>query len=132
MKRPSWFGFILITQLLYDLLLLALPAYLLAIGDGWGVIFASALLGVPSMIGLIGWFGLRNGKLWGWCLDLLSDLMLLGILTYSMIDDGWHNFEWGVAGLVFFSLVPSVCLLVPTVRKFFWQSNAMHAVQLSA
>jgi hypothetical protein len=122
----------LVTQLLYDLLLLALPAYLLAVGDGWGVIFVSALLGVPSIIGLIGWFGLRNGRLWGWCVDLLSNLMLLGILTYSMIDDGLHNFEWEVAGLTFFSFAASVCLLVPTVRKFYWQSNATQAVQLSS
>lgn len=92
---------------------------------------ASMILGAPSLVALIGWLGLRKERLWGWYVDLFSDLILLGILTYSMIDDGSHNFEWLVAGLTCFPLAGLVLLFAPTVRKLYWQSDSMQSVQLS-
>lgn len=132
MKRSAWIGFALWLHFLYPLFLIALCLYLFVLVGGWGAMIASIILGGPSVIALIGWLGLRKGKLWGWWVGLLSDLMLFGILTYSMIDDGRHNFDWEVAGLTLFSLAASVCLFIPTVRKFYWQSDTMQAVQFSS
>ena len=121
MKRSGGISFVIVAQLLYTLLLIAFPVYLLALGDGWGVIFAAAATGGPGIVALIGWLGLRKGTLWGWSVTLFADLAVFAILFYVLIDDGWHNFDWKLAGVTIVTASISAALFIPTVRRSYWQ-----------
>ena len=121
MKPSGWISFVVIVQLLYALLLIVIPIYLLALGDGWGAIFASAALGGPGIAALIGGLGLRKGKLWGWSVALFADLVVFGILIYSLIDDGWHNFDWEMVGMTVLAATISAAFFIPAVRRSCWQ-----------
>jgi cation transport ATPase len=121
MKPSGWTGFVVILHLLYALLLIVIPIYLLALGDGWGAIFASAALGGPGIVALIGWLGLRKGKLWGWCVALFADLVMFGILIYSLINDGWHNIDREMVGMTALAATISAAFFIPVVRRSYWQ-----------
>jgi hypothetical protein len=122
MNRSGWISLVIVVQLLYSLFLIAFPVYLLALGDGWGVVIASAALGGPGIVALIGWFGLRKGKLWGWSVALFADLTMLGILIYSQISDGWHNLDREMAGMTVLAGIISAAFFVPAVRRSYWQA----------
>jgi hypothetical protein len=135
-KRPVWITGVVVLQVFYTLMLLALPVYLLVLtrtsetrsGPGAaanisGLKVAAAALGVPALVGLVAWIGLWKGKLWGWWLTTLTDLGLVGIVVYSLIDDGWHNIDWSVVTLSAMALVPVICLLLPRVRRFYWDTR---------
>ena len=128
-------------QLFFALSLIALSLYVLVLAYRWGIhfevhdaatglIIASAVLGGPGLIALVGWWALQRERRWGWFVALFGDLAMLGILIYSMIDDGWHNIDWDTAVMAVLSVIISVCLFMPAVRKFYWQKPEMQPVQL--
>jgi uncharacterized membrane protein (DUF2068 family) len=116
--------------------MLALPVYLLvltgtsetrsspdAAGEIFGLRIAAAVVGAPALVAMVAWFGLWKGKLWGWWLTLLTDLGLVGVFVYSLIDDGWKHVDWEVVALTVLALVPVVYLLLPLVRKSYWRGK---------
>jgi uncharacterized membrane protein (DUF2068 family) len=133
-KRSGWITGVVVLQLLFTLMLLALPAYLLVLGhmavsgnapdaaeENSGLRIAAAVVGGPAVVALVAWIGLWRGKLWGWWLTVLTDLGLVGIFVYSLVDDGWNNIDWDVVILAVITAVPVVYLLLPVVRKFYWR-----------
>jgi len=141
-KRSSWITRLVGLQLLYVLAMVALPIYLLALTraarvqagpdaakDIAGLRSAALILAVPALIALVAWFGLWKEKLWGWWAVLLTDLGLFGAFVYSMIDDGWANFDWDMVALTAWSVLPVVLLLLPSVRKYFWCGTAERVVR---
>jgi len=135
-KRSGWISGVVVLQLLYTLMLLSLPLYLLvltrasqtrnasgAAGEISGLKIAAAVLGGPALVALVAWIGLWKGKLWGWWLAVLTDLGLVGMFVYSLVDDGWHNIDWSVVVLSVMALVPAVYLLLPQVRRFYWETH---------
>ena len=121
MNRSGWISFVIVVQLLYSLLLIAFPIYWLALGDGWGMIIASAALGGPGIVAFSGWLGLRKGKLWGWSVALFADLAMLVILLFSQVSDGWHNLDWEMVGMTVLTGIISAAFFVPAVRRSYWQ-----------
>jgi hypothetical protein len=139
-KRSRWVTGALVLQLLYTLMLLALPVYLLGLTRApetrsgpdaqasiTGLEIATAIIGGPALVGLVGWLGLWKEKLWGWWLTVLTDLGLVAALVYSMMDDGWHNIEWDVVVVSVIGVVPVVYLLLPQVRRFYRRGGAQMA-----
>jgi len=135
-KRSGWITGVVVLQLIYALMLLALPVYLLVLARASetrsgpnaeaniaGLKIAAAVLGGPALVALVAWIGLWKEKLWGWWLTVSTDLGLFAVLGYSMMDDGWHNIEWDVVVLSVITLVPVVYLLFPKVRKSYWRSG---------
>jgi hypothetical protein len=135
-RRSGWITGVVVLQLLYTLMLLVLPVYLLvlsrteatgngpdAAGEVYGLRIAAAVVGLPALAALGAWIGLWKDKLWGWWLTVIVDLGLAGVFAYSLIDDGWHNIDWDVAGLAAVAAVPVVYLLLPKVRKFYWDGG---------
>jgi hypothetical protein len=131
--RSSWITGVVLLQLLYVLVLLALPVYLLILtrmpetrnghdpaGTIYGLKIAAVVLGGPALVALAAWFGLWKGKRWGWWLTILTDAAFVAAFAYSIIDDGWKNIDWAVVVLTLIAVVPVVYLLLPQVRKFYW------------
>ena len=140
-KRSGWITGVVVAQLLYGLLLLALPVYLLVLtrtlavrnganaGDEIsGLRIAAAIVGSPAIVVLVAWIGLWKEKLWGWWLTVLADLGLVAIFMYSLIDDGWKNIDGEVATLTVIAMVPVIWLLLPKVRRFYWRSGEVQSV----
>jgi hypothetical protein len=134
MKRSRWIIGAIVMQLLYALMMLALPIYLLilthttgvrngpdAADDISGLKIAAAVLAGPALLSLVGWFALWRGKLWGWWLTFIMDLGLVGVFVYSLADDGWHNLDLEMVGITALSFLPVTFLLLPQVRKCFWR-----------
>jgi len=48
---------------------------------------------------------------------------LVGILVYSLIDDGSKKVDWTVVVLMAASMVTLVFLLLPKVRGLYWHSG---------
>jgi uncharacterized membrane protein (DUF2068 family) len=135
-KRSGWISGVVVLQLLYALMLLSLPVYLLvltrasqirnasdAAAEISGLKIAAAVLGGPALVALIAWIGLWKEKLWGWWLTILTDLGLVGVFVYSLIDDGWHNIDWTDVVLTVSAVVPVICLLLPQVRRLYWRGS---------
>jgi hypothetical protein len=135
-QRSSWITGVVLLQLLYVLVLLALPAYLLVLtrmpetrnghdpaGNIYGLKIAAAVLGIPALVALTAWFGLWKGRRWGWGLTVLADVAFVGAFIYSIVDDGWRNLDWAVVVLTLIAAVPVVYLLLPQVRKFYWSAQ---------
>ncbi len=135
-KRSGWITGVVVLQLLYALTLLALPVYLLVLTRApetrsapnpaeeiSGLRIAAAVVGGPVVVALIAWIGLWRGKRWGWWLTVLTDLGLVGMFLYSLVDDGWHNVDWAVVVLSVMAVFPVVYLLLPQVRRFYWQTR---------
>jgi len=135
MKRSPLVSIVNVLQLLLGLALAVLAIYLLMltrspqtladpdpVGTVHGLLIGAAVLGIPALITLIGVFGLWKRRFWGWVLSLATDVGTLAVLLYSMIDEGdWEGSEISlVAGCV----VPVVLLLLPVVRKFYWNATA--------
>jgi len=135
MKRPALALFVNAWQLLLGLLLASLTVYILALTRSretladpdaadtvHGLLIGAAVLGVPALITLVAAWGLWKRRFWGWVLSLATDVGTLAVLVYSMIDDReWEGDEIALsAGFV----VPVVLLLLPAVRKFYWNSGA--------
>jgi len=143
MKRHGWVTVNIVMQLLYAMTLTSLSLYLLILSHFWetrtgpkpgdaviGLMIASAILAGPALVNLVGWLGLRKRKVWGWWLVLVGDAGMLGMLAYSLIDDGWQNFDWEMAVLTIVSAMVTILLLSPTVRKFYWRRAEMQPALL--
>ena len=135
MKRSPLITIVNVLQSLLGLVLAGLTVYLLALTRSretladpnsadtvHELLIGAMVLGVPALITLIGVLGLWKRRFWGWVLSLATDVGTLAVLVYSMIDEGdWKGDEIALAaGFV----VPVVLLLVPAVRKFFWDAAA--------
>jgi hypothetical protein len=118
-------------QLIYALSLVGVALYLLVLGYRWGfrfesskgLILASALIGAPGLLALVGWWGLRRQKLWGWLVALSIDALLLLMFINSIADDGLRNIDAITAALAILSLATASCLLIPAVRKQYWHNK---------
>jgi hypothetical protein len=136
-KESGWVMGAVVVQFLWALVLLVLPAYLLLLTRSSAILrepdatqaiaglkIAAAILGLPALVAAAAWIGLLKRKLWGWWLGLAGDFAIVGLLAYSTLDDGWRSPDWELAGLTVAAAVPLVFLLLPIVRKAYWQSTA--------
>jgi hypothetical protein len=139
-KRSGWITVVVVLQFVYVLLLLVLPIYLMFLAGKFGVrngfrpteetkglTIAAAIVGFPGFFALVGWLGLWRKKLWGWWLSVATDLGLVAMFVYSLIDDGWKDIDWDVVVLTGITLVPVIGLLLPRVKRFYWGSGGSSA-----
>lgn len=136
-KRSGWITGVVVLQFVYVLLLLALPIYLMFLAGKFGVrngfrpteetTIAAAIVGFPGFFALVAWLGLWRKKLWGWWLSIVTDLGLVTMFVYSLIDDGWKDIDWDVVVLTGITLVPVIGLLLPRVRRFYWGRDGSSA-----
>jgi Predicted membrane protein (DUF2127) len=134
MKRSGWIIGVVVIQAMWMLVLVALPIYLLVLArssvivndpDGpdaaHGLRVGAVVLAVPAIFAIASSYGLWKEKLWGWWVGLLSNTAMLGTLIYSMTDE--NSIDWDMAGVMTFSAVLPLLLLVPAVRKFYWHGR---------
>ncbi len=141
MKRSGWISVVTVMQLLYAMILASLSVYLLLLSRWWeprsgpkpgnqvsGLLIGSAVFAGPALVALVGWFGLMRKKLWGWWLALLTDAAVLCMFIYSMIDDGWR-IDWDMATFSALSAILPTLLLLPAIRKLYWQVAKVQSVE---
>jgi len=142
MNRSRWINVVTAMQLLYAMTLASLSLYLLVLSSWWapqsspksgdevgsGLLTGSAVLAGPALVILVGWFGLLRKRPWGWCLALSGDVAVLCMFVYSMIDDGWR-IDWDMATFSVLSAILPTLLLLPAIRKFYWQVAKVRSVQ---
>lgn len=130
MKRPAPVVVVNVVQTLLGLLLAGITVYLIVLTRSRetlaeqdaadavrGLLIGALVLGIPAVITLIAAVGLWKGCFWGWVLSLATDVGMVAVLLYSLMDENEMDAEMLVmtAGFV----VPLVLLLLPVVRKFF-------------
>jgi uncharacterized membrane protein (DUF2068 family) len=134
MKRPALVTVVNVVQTLLGLLLAGITVYLIVLTKSKeilaeqeaadtvrGLLIGALVLGIPAVITLIAAVGLWKGRFWGWVLSLATDVGMLAVLMYSMMDDNEIDTEMLVLTLGF--VVPVVLLLLPAVRNFFWSAK---------
>jgi hypothetical protein len=85
-----------------------------------GLKLALGILAPLATVVLVGAWGLAKNRPWGWWLAFLIDVGLLGILLYSMVDDGLDNIDWDMFQFPVVAFVLVAWLLAPAVRCFYW------------
>jgi uncharacterized membrane protein (DUF2068 family) len=84
-----------------------------------GMKVAAMVVTVPAVVFVIAVFGMWKCRLWGWWLALVTGLAMLGMLLYSMIDEGWTYIERDDIIATATCFITPVLLLLPKVRKFY-------------
>jgi hypothetical protein len=137
MKRSPLISVVNVLQLLLGLVLAGLSIYLLTLtrspetladpdsaGTVHRLLIGAAVLGIPALITLIGVFGLWKRRFWGWVLSLATDVGTLVVLVYSMI--GERDWEGAEIALAAGCVLAIVLLLLPAVRKFYWNPTTIN------
>jgi len=135
MKRSPLITVVYVLQFLLGLVLAGLSIYVLALtrsletladpdaaGTVHGLLIGALVLGIPALITLIAAWGLWKGRLWGWVLSLATDVGVLAVFTYDILDGNSHDGS-DIALAVSF-VVALVLLQWPQVRKFYWSGNS--------
>src|SRR5215472_3791168 len=136
MNRSGWITGAIVVQALWALALTGLVVLLLVMAlkagpdSSAGLKTASEVLIVPALLAISSWYGLWKQTLWGWWLALLTDFALLAMFVYSMVDDGLANIDWEMAGITVTSAIAPVLLLIPVVRRFYWQVTTTRSSEL--
>ena len=131
MKRPVSVVIVNILQVLLGLSLVGITVYLLYLTRSrqtlaepdskeavHGLLIGALVLGIPAVITLIGAAGLWKGKFWGWVLSFATDVGMLGVMIYNIIDD--YEFDAEMVAVAVGLALPIVLLLVPGVRRDYW------------
>lgn len=134
MKRPAMVTVVNVVQVLLGLLLAGSTVYLITLTRSQeilaepdsadavhGLLVGAGVVSIPAVITLIAAVGLWKGKFWGWALSLATDVGMVAVLIYSIVDDNEVNGELIAMAVGF--LLPLVLLLLPAVRRFFWTSS---------
>ncbi len=141
MKRSPLITIVNVLQSCLGLVLAGLTVYLLALTRSretlaeldasetvHGLLIGAVVLGVPALITLIAAWGLWKRRFWGWALSLATDVGVLAVFVYNIV--GENDREGSEIALAAGFVVPIVLLLLPAVRKFFW--NAGTSANLSS
>jgi len=137
MKRSGWITGTIVVQALWAVVLIALSVFLLVSARktapevSSGLRIGAMVLLVPALLATLSWYGLWKQTLWGWWLALLTDIALMAVFVYSMIDDGLKNIDREMALVTVISAMVPVLLLIPAVRRFYWPSTKRPASELS-
>jgi len=139
-RRSGWVSGVTVLQFLVALLLLALPAYLIILTvtsdvrnapnakeDVSGLRVAAAVFIGPALLAFVAWYGLLKNRLWGWWVAMLDHLATTGLMTYSSLDDGWRSIDWESVGIAAMFATMVVFLLLPPVKRFYWESGSSSA-----
>jgi len=141
MKRSPLITIVNVLQSFLGLVLAGLTVYLLALTRSRetlaepdasetvrGLLIGAVVLGVPALITLVAAWGLWKRRFWGWALSLATDVGVLAVFVYNVV--GENDRDGDEIALAAGFVVPAVLLLLPAVRKFFW--NAGTTTKLSS
>ncbi len=134
MKRSPLITIVNVLQSFLGLVLAGLTVYLLALTRSretlaepdasetvHGLLIGAVVLGVPALITLVAAWGLWKRRFWGWALSLATDVGVLAVFVYNVV--GENDREGDEIALAAGFVVPIVLLLLPVVRKFFWNAG---------
>jgi uncharacterized membrane protein (DUF2068 family) len=129
MHRSGWITGAIVGQALWAAFLISLAIFLLDLTRAAsaevsaGLKTTATFLIVSAVLACTSWYGLWKATLWGWWLAVMVDLAVLAMFVYSIVDDGLRNIDWHMAAMTVTSAVVPVFLLIPAVRRFFWNAT---------
>jgi succinate dehydrogenase/fumarate reductase cytochrome b subunit len=136
MKRSPLITIVNVLQSFLGLVLAGLTVYLLALTRSretlaepdasetvHGLLIGAVVLGVPALITLVAAWGLWKRRFLGWALSLATDVGVLAVFVYNIV--GENDREGNEIALAATFVLPVVLLLLPAVRKFFWNAGAV-------
>jgi hypothetical protein len=139
MKRPMLITVVNVLQFLLGLSLAGLTVYLLTLTRSrdtladpdaadtvHGLLIGALVLGIPALITLIAVWGLWKRRFWGWVLSLATDVGMLAVFLYSLVDENSRDADDVAMALAF--VAPIVLLLLPAVKKHYWSTAASQSV----
>jgi hypothetical protein len=85
-----------------------------------GLLIGAMVFGIPAVITTIAAFGLWSRRFWGWALSLATNVGLLGVLVYNIVRDNERDTD--EIAMAVGIVVPIILLLLPAVRKFYWNA----------
>lgn len=134
MKRPALVTVAIVLQGVLGLLVAATAVYLIILSRSQqilsepdaanavhGLRIAAGVVSIPAAITLIAAFGLWKGRFWGWVLSLATDVGVVAVFVYNAV--GENDAEGGEIATVVGFLALVVLLLLPVVRRYFWNSS---------
>ena len=89
-----------------------------------------AVFVVLGALALVGWLGLRTGKLWGWWLTLPADVAICLLLVYDSLNFGLKETYFQTAAIAVLSAVVVILLLVPSARSSYFSRRSIQAADL--
>jgi ABC-type tungstate transport system substrate-binding protein len=138
MKRSPLITIVNVLQSFLGLVLAGLTVYLLVLTRSretlaepdaaetvHGLLIGAVVLGVPALITLVAAWGLWKRRFWGWALSLATDVGVLAVFVYNVV--GENDREGDEIALAASFVVPIVLLLLPAVRKYFWNATGPRA-----
>src|SRR5207245_1146649 len=91
----------------------------------WRLEIAAGTIAAFASVALVGAYGMWRDRLWGWWLAFLADGIFAGVLMYCVADDGWNNADPELIVSTALFLVPVILLLLPPVRRFYWETSRL-------
>jgi hypothetical protein len=130
MKRPLLATIAMVVQWALGAASAALMVYLLVLtrsqetltakdpaGEIQGLKVGAAVFILPTIFYLVAARGMQKGKLWGWWVALLTNIVSAAIFVYNMFDGGISHFDTDELPFAAGFLVVVGLLLLPGVRK---------------
>ena len=132
MQRSSWVKSVVLLQFVLGLLFAGLSMFLLFLisspatkqvphsqASTLGLQIAVAIFAPVALLVMVSGYGMWKGRAWGWWWATVTDLCLVCVFVSSIVDDGWDNFDWEMAGFTLLPMVVLVFLFLPAVRNFY-------------
>jgi hypothetical protein len=95
-----------------------------------GLKIGALALGLPALILAVAAYGLWKAQLWGWWLAFLINLVVDGILIYSIFEDGWRAAELDNVIFAVCFAIPPILLLLPKVLKLYWKGSQVQPLSV--
>ena len=140
MTRTRWITVAIVYQLIYMLVMLGGAVRILwllhvtrvrggpgAADEIFGLEIGAAGAGFPALVGVIGCLGLWKGRRWGWWVSLFVDAVLVFAFVSGMISDA-SDIDAELVAFTIASIAAIVVLLLPVVRRFYWDTSAPASV----
>lgn len=144
-KRSGWVTGVAVAQFLAGTALLGICALLCVLtkhsdlkqADDSGAVvlgikIAILIIAPMAAVAFVAACALAKNKLWGWWLALLADMGFFAIFLYSMIDEGFKDIDWAVFAFAGASLLLVVWLMVPSIRRHYWNPEAVANANLES
>ncbi len=86
-----------------------------------GLRLAAVIFAPVAVAYLAGGIGLWKGRLWGWLISAVADVLWLGFMLWDAFSEAPRYIDWDEVTIAAAFLILLVFVLLPHVRRWCWQ-----------